>query len=100
MAPEMIDGIDVDLDRLPAKFDVLKPLIRRWACGDDLERTAMQDAASTEELRALVRAVRPHFAAINAYLNEHDHDEAHLLGNLAEGAVEASLDLRRREAPS
>jgi hypothetical protein len=96
VARETIDGMDVDLERLPDGFDSLKPLIRRWACGDDVARGAMQDAAATDELLELVGAVEPHFAAINAYLDGHDEEEAHLLGNLAEGAVEAHLELGRR----
>jgi len=50
MALEDIDGVQVDLDRLPDEFDGLKPLIRRWARGDDAARGAAQEAASTSGL--------------------------------------------------
>jgi len=52
-------------------------------------------AASTQDLTALFRTVQPHFPAINAYLDEHDDDEPHLLGNIAEGAMEASDGVER-----
>ena len=87
-----------DLETLPERFEVLVPLIRRWAVSDDAQRSAMQDGTPTEELRALWQAVAPHLEAIDAYLDEHDDEGAHLLGRLAEAAVEASLDLERRAA--
>jgi hypothetical protein len=96
VASEEIDGVEVDLGRLPSEFDDLKPLIRRWGIGDDLKRAAAQEAASTDELEELWNAVRPRFPEINEYLDENDSDEAHLLGNLAEGAMEASFELDRR----
>jgi hypothetical protein len=34
MGREVTDGLEFDLDRLPARFDELGPLIRRWACGE------------------------------------------------------------------
>jgi hypothetical protein len=96
MADEEIDGVEVDLDKLPSEFDELKPLIRRWAMGADTEREAAQEAASTEELEGLWRVVQPRFEAINGYLDENDDEEAHLLGNLAEGAMEAAYEIERR----
>ena len=96
MAIEEINGAEVDLDRLPDEFDDLKPLIRRWAIGDDVKRGAAQEAAPTDELEELWNVVQPRFPEINEYLDENDSDEAHLLGNLAEGAMEASFELDRR----
>jgi hypothetical protein len=50
---EEIDGLDVDLTRLPPDLRTLVPLIRQWAAGDDEERAQRLAAASTEELQKL-----------------------------------------------
>jgi hypothetical protein len=100
MATEIIDGVEVDLDRLPGQFDELKPLIRKWAGSDDVERENAVSGASTEDLQSFWAAVQPRFAAINEYLDGHDDDEAHLLGNLAEGAMEAAFEIERRTGTS
>ena len=96
MSREVINGIEVDLDRLPEQFEPLKPSIRRWAISDDVSREEEQQAASIEELMDLWRSVQPLFDAINEYLDANDHEEAHLLGNLAEGAMEVAYEIERR----
>jgi hypothetical protein len=100
MAREIVDGIEVDLDRLPEEFDELKPLLRIWAGSDDVDRENVVSGASTEELQFLWSAVQPRFAAIDEYLDGHDDEEAHLLGNLAEGATEAAFEIERRTGTS
>jgi hypothetical protein len=101
MAREIIDGMEVDLDRLPGEFDELKPFIRKWAGSDDVERENVVSRASTEDLEFLWSAVQPRFTAINEYLDRHDDDdEADLLGNLAEGAMEAAFEIERRTGTS
>jgi len=88
---------DRDLTELPSEFHDLIPLIARWAVGDDVDRDAMMQAATGEELQQLYAAVGPRLAAIDAYLDEHDHEEvAPYLGMLAEAAVEAQMDLDSR----
>ena len=88
---------NVDLTALPAQFHDLIPLMEQWSIGDDVERDAKMQAATDEELRQLHEAVAPRFDAINAYLDEHDDEEATpYLGTLAEAAVEAQLDLENR----
>ncbi|MEA2218280.1 MAG: hypothetical protein QOJ35_906 [Solirubrobacteraceae bacterium] len=88
---------DVDLTLLPPEFHDLVALIEARAVSDDVDRDARMRAATTEELRRLVEAVRPRFAAINAYLDDHDHlEEATHLGTLAEAAVEAGFELDDR----
>jgi len=98
---EIIDGIPMDLSRLPAELHGLIPLIRKWSTSDDVDRTEQWEAASTEELQALFHAVWPHMSAINAYLDEADKltpypDEAMALGRLAEGVCEVQFVLRER----
>ena len=96
MADE-IDGVEVDLRKLPAELEPLAPLVREWSLGDDVEREAKHEAASSEELRAMYDAVAPHFDAINTWLDDHDDEpEGWALGRLAEGALEASFELARR----
>ena len=88
---------DVDLTQLPQEFHSLIPLIEEWAVADDVDRDSKMAATSTEELQRLADVVRPHFNAINAYLDDNDHlEEATYLGTLAESAAEAGLELEDR----
>lgn len=90
----------VDLSRLPGELEPLAPVVREWAVGDDVKREAKHESASTEALKAYWDAVAPHFAAINAYLDENvasdEPYEAIVLGTTAEGALEAALEIERR----
>jgi hypothetical protein len=79
--------------RLPAEFSDLQPLADRFAISDDVKRSAATDEVSLEERRNLVHTVWPHLAAINTYLDDHDDESAHLLGRLAEAAVEVSFEV-------
>lgn len=86
---EEIDGVEVDLTKLPDALQHLGPLMREWALGDDDEREAKHEAASTEGLQAMYDAVSPHFEAINTWLDAHDDEpEGWAVGRLAEGATD------------
>ena len=101
MATEEIDGLPVDLDRLPPELQrPRRRTIRHWAGRDESERDAAHEAASTEELAAYWLRVSQRFPAINAYL-ERTHrgparDEAILVGVTAEAALEAAAEIERR----
>ena len=86
---------------LPPDLLPLVPLLERWDVGDDVVRWGQIQAASSEELRALVRTVWPLFDAINRYLDEPREtetvDEAPLLW-LSEAAAEARIELEARGA--
>jgi hypothetical protein len=99
---ETVDGLDLDPRRLPEQFRHLVPLIRRWAVGDDVERSDREEAASTEELRQLYGAFLPLFGAIDVWFRSVDvgdgscPDEALLLDSAALAAAEARVTLQRR----
>jgi hypothetical protein len=97
---EEIDGIEVDLSRLPSDLQPLAPLIRSWAIGDDEERSARLAAASDAELQELRDAPQSHWDAINAYLDENitsdEPYEAIVLGSFSEAAMEAAYVLEER----
>ena len=98
---EEIDGLQVDLDRLPPDLQSLVPVIRQWASVDEDERDRRLEAASTEELAQFWLAVSPHFPAINAYLEEQtvggqEAPEAVALAATAEAALSASQVIERR----
>jgi hypothetical protein len=59
VAIEVINGIEINLDGLHDDLAELKPLIRRRARSDALERETAIRAASTEDLTAQREAVRP-----------------------------------------
>jgi len=83
---------------LPPGFSDLQELADLFAIGDDVERdaaTSAASAASPSQRKQLVDSLRPRFAAINDYLNEHDDESAHLLGRLAEAACEVQIELAR-----
>jgi hypothetical protein len=82
--------------QLPTEFADLQDLADRFAISDDLNRQSATDAASLNEKQELVRRLNPRFDAINAYLDHHDDEEAHLLGRLAEAACEVAIELIRQ----
>ena len=96
MSPEVIDGIEIDLDQLDERLAELKPLIRRWARSDAIERELAIDAASTDELFDLWQTVRPRFAIIDAYLDDPHDTEARLLDNLTHATIQAAYEIERR----
>jgi hypothetical protein len=91
---DLIEGLQLDPTRLPVEIRELAPLIREWATGDEIQRSARLENASEETLCRLVEAVSPHWDFINSWLdevNEQDPvpDEAVLLSWLADAAAEA-----------
>jgi hypothetical protein len=97
---EVVDGIEVDLARLPSDLQPLIPLIRKWATSDDEVRSALLTAASDEELRELRDAPTELWDLINAYLDENvasdEPYEATVLDSFAQGAMEADSELENR----
>jgi hypothetical protein len=97
---EELDGVPVDLSRLPGDLQPLVPLIRRYAASDDVERETRLEAASDDELRELSEAPHGLWDAINRYLDENITSalpyEATVLDSFAQAALEAELELRRR----
>jgi hypothetical protein len=73
----------------------MQRLADRFAVSDDVQRGEATSAASIEQKRELVDKVSPRFDAINAYLDDHDDEPAHLLGRLAEAACEVSIEIGR-----
>lgn len=101
---EEIDGIEVDLSLLPDELQHLAPLIRRYAVGDDVERSRIEEESSREELVALTQAVEPHWPAIHEYLDAHleqpgtpEQDVALVLMSLSEAAAEVDVELGERD---
>jgi hypothetical protein len=72
----------------------------RYGISDDAVREDTIDAASDEELTALVNRVdKPVLQAINRYLDlVHDAVEACPFGDLAQAAMEAGIVLKQRVA--
>jgi len=81
--------------QLPTEFSDLQDLADRFAISDDLDRQSVTDASAVAEKQGLVARLQPRFEAINAYLDEHDDESAHLLGRLAEAACEVQIELSR-----
>jgi hypothetical protein len=106
MMSETIDGIEVDLALLPSDLQPLAPLIRKYAAGDDVERTDRLDAASMAELRELDQAMTAErYDAIDEFLNTHiertgtpEQDVALVLSSFAEATAEAAVTLEERDA--
>jgi hypothetical protein len=97
---EEIDGFEVDLSRLPPDLQPLVPLIRRWATGDDEERSTRLAGASDDELRELSDAPSKLWDSINGYLTEYvasdEPYEAIVLDGFAQAAMEADSELQSR----
>jgi hypothetical protein len=77
-------------------------MIRRYAVADDIARSELVAAASSDELQAMSSAASPHWDAINAYLDENmtppgpRQDVALALDSFAQAAIEAPFELERR----
>ena len=81
----------------PAELAALWPLVLRWARGDDVQRVGMITTAPSEDLAELAQQVRPFLSDINAYLDRTgDAERAVPFGDLAQAALEAEHELRRR----
>jgi hypothetical protein len=98
---EEIDGLQVDLGRLPAELQSLAPLIREWATLDDDARERRLESASTEDLAQFWLAISPELPAINAYLERQaaggqESPEAVAVAATAEAALGASQVIERR----
>jgi hypothetical protein len=80
------------------ELQALAPLVQRFGVSDDVERERVLNGASTEELIALVNAVtKEAFDQINQFLDQtSDAEDAVPLGDLAQAAVEARLELKLR----
>jgi hypothetical protein len=86
---------------VPQELQGLAPLARRFGVSDDVERERVLNGASTEELTALVNAVtKETFDQINQFLVHTDNaEDAVQFGDLAQAAMEAKLELKRRGMP-
>jgi hypothetical protein len=80
---------------LPKELQKLVPLMKGWAESDDGDRAQLLEQASKRSLEKLVRAVEPHLAQIDQYLDSFGErpmpEAATALGTLAECALEARL---------
>jgi hypothetical protein len=83
---------------VPEGLQGLAPWLQRFGISDDIERDAVLNRASTDELLALVKAVTPDiFDQINQFLDQTlDAADAVPFGDLAQAAMEAKLELKRR----
>ena len=83
---------------VPLELQGLGPLVKKFGLSDDVERERVLNGASTEELIALVNAVtKETFDQINQFLDQTgDAEDAVPFGDLAQAAMEAKLELKRR----
>jgi hypothetical protein len=85
----------LDFTALPNEFHSLIPLIKKWGITDDEERNEKLGEASRAARVQLIKAVAPHFKAINRFLDSCGDsplsEAAVLLGALAECASEAMV---------
>lgn len=86
---------------VPPALQDLAPLVDEFGISDDAERERAIETAPSGKLVGLVRTVTAEmFAEINRYLDETDDaEDAVPFGDLAQAAVEAKLELRRRGVP-
>ena len=62
-------SLSLDVDNVPADLRHLVPFAERWGIGDDVDRNAAVDRATTAERAELERAIAPVDARITAWLN-------------------------------
>jgi hypothetical protein len=82
----------------PEALQRLSPWLAQFGMADDAEREQAIESATTDDLTSLVEAVdKDVLEQINRYLDETDNAEDALpYGDLAQAAMEANLELRRR----
>jgi hypothetical protein len=85
-----------DAVKLPIEFSDLQPFADCFAISDDVDRDAATTGASNEDRKFFIDSIWPRFDAINAYLDDHNDEPAHLLGRLAEAACEVSIEIGYR----
>ncbi len=87
-----VDGLHLDVERLPPDLRLLVPLVVKWAVGDDVDRGALLAAADPSEVRRLLDTVGPLLSRIDEYLASFEPmeipEEAALIGRLAEAVAE------------
>jgi hypothetical protein len=88
----IVDGLRLDVERLPPDLRMLAPLVEKWAVGDDVDRGARLEAADPSEVRHLLDTVGPLLSRIDEYLDSFAPmevpEEAALIGRLAEAVAE------------
>jgi len=88
-----------NLAGLPAKFQHLVPMIRKWAESDDSLRSDLIREAGEPSLRELIENVAPLSDSINTYLDslgDNLPEAAIALQTLAESAAEARITITDR----
>jgi hypothetical protein len=91
-----------DFAILPAELQPLIPLIRKYAESDDVARSDLLAAASSDELGQVTSLVSPHWEAINSFLDANmsppgpHQDVAVALDSFAQAAIEAQYELQNR----
>ena len=101
LLPQAVLGVTGSPIVVPPELQALAPWVQRFGISDDAERERVLYAASTEELNALVHAVTNEtLDQINQFLDQSfDAEHAVPFGDLAQAAMEAKLELKRRGVP-
>jgi hypothetical protein len=81
----------------PVELAELWSLVLRWGASDDSVREDAIETATDADLRDLVATVSPLLPAINDYLDATgDAEESVPYGDVAQAAMEAKFELKRR----
>jgi len=98
LLPQAIRSVIGPSIAVPQSLRSLAPWVQRFGISDDVERESVLNRASDEELTALVNAMTADmFDQINQFLDHtFDAEDAVPFGDLAQAAMEAKLELRRR----
>ncbi len=90
-------GVKIDPQKIPDKLRVLIPLARRWAIGDDVERSNYLKVVSIEDKKLFIEKVKPLFNVIEEYCNKNRNqvpipDEVVLFNMMSETYTEVSSE--------
>jgi hypothetical protein len=98
LLPQTIRAVTGPTIAVPQSLQSLAPWVQRFGISDDVERERVLNRASDDELTALVNAMTADmFDQINQFLDHtFDAEDAVPFGDLAQAAIEAKLELRRR----
>jgi hypothetical protein len=92
MTGDVVDGLEFSVSELPEELQPLASLIRKFAIGDDAERSELLAQASAAEHERMRKHVGPLLPRIDQFLKSFGSrplsNEAILLGRLAEAVAE------------
>jgi hypothetical protein len=95
-----IPDVVIDINNIPENLRDLLPLAKKWAIGDDVERSYFISQTSKEEKKEFLKKVLSKIDGIELWCTEQRKkipcpDEAVLYGDMTEAAKDVEYDINK-----